>query len=163
MLLLTKHFVLCAFIIIVLLASCISTSTNRATRFDENDGFNVSCQNIMQVAQYWLGVPYRYGGSDYNGVDCSGFVQLIYKETFDISLPRTTDAMFSEGDYVRSARFNCGDLLFFRDVRGRGVDHVGIYIGDNRFIHASTTQGVTISNLDNSYYREHFVAARRYF
>lgn len=149
--------------VLVVFNSCLSTSVNRSARFNNNDALDVGCQNIMQVAQYWLGVPYRYGGTDYSGVDCSGFVQFVYGKTFDIRLPRTTEEMFDAGYFVRNAAYNCGDLLFFKNVRGRGVDHVGIYIGNNKFIHASSSQGVTISNLEDDYYQEHFVAARRYF
>ncbi|MCB0283281.1 MAG: C40 family peptidase [Calditrichaeota bacterium] len=143
--------------------SCSSTIYDRSTRFNENDAFNVRCQNVMQVAQYWIGVPYLYGGNDYRGVDCSGFVQAVYADVFRIDLPRTTAEMYENGNYVRNGIFECGDLLFFKDIRGRGVDHVGIYIGENRFVHASSSGGVVISSLESVYYKEHFVAARRYF
>lgn len=143
--------------------SCSTTLPDRSSRFSENDALDIRCQNVMQVAQYWIGVPYLYGGNDYRGVDCSGFVQAVYADVFRIELPRTTTEMYETGTYVRNGIFACGDLLFFKDIRGRGVDHVGIYIGEDRFIHASSSGGVVISNLENPYYKEHFVAARRYF
>jgi lipoprotein Spr len=130
-----------------------------ANRFN-ND---ITCSNIVSAAQPWLGTPYKYGGTDFDGVDCSGFVQQIFLQVFDVVLPRTTREMFEQGVFVRGGRFSCGDLLFFRNIGGRGgVNHVGIYIGNNRFIHASTTQGVVISDLAENYYAENFVSARRY-
>ena len=152
-----------AIIISSFIYSCVTTSVNRGSRFSQEEALNPTCQNIMDVAQYWLGVPYLYGGDTMHGVDCSGFVQVVFQETFNIELPRTTEEMYSSGNYIRDNVLNCGDLLFFKNIRGRGVDHVGIYIGNNKFVHASSSQGVTISDFDSDYYQEHFVSARRYF
>jgi len=152
-------------ILILLVAIIMACTAGRVSRpgrvvsYDEN----ITCNNIISAARPWMGVPYKYGGSDYDGVDCSGFVQQIYQQVFDISLPRTTEEMYAEGSFVRDGWLNCADLLFFKNVRGGGVDHVGIYIGDNKFIHASTSQGVVISDLASEYYSKHFVSARRYY
>jgi len=111
-----------------------------------------------------MGTPYEYGGKSYSGVDCSGFVQQIYKEAFSIDLPRTTEEMYNTGTPVRGNQWlECGDLVFFQGIRSRGIDHVGIYVGAERFIHASSSSGVVLSDLNSTYYQNHFVAARRYF
>lgn len=152
------------FVLILFLA--VSCASDRHQRFTiGNNRFNpeITCSNILSAVQPWMGTPYKYGGTSFNGVDCSGFVQNIYANVFDIQLPRTTKQMFSEGVFVRGSSFICGDLLFFKNIRGRGgVDHVGIYIGKDRFIHASSSQGVVITDLNDSYYSERFVSARRY-
>lgn len=139
--------------------SCSGTRPDRSYLIDQN----VSCSNIISVAQPWMGTPYKYGGIDFNGVDCSGFVQNIFQQTVNIDLPRTVDLMYQHGTFVRGGELICGDLLFFKNIRGRsGVDHVGIYVGNNHFIHASTSQGVVISDLNAVYYISRFVSARRY-
>jgi len=150
------------FVLLTLIIACTAGRINRQERIVSVDE-NITCNNIVSVSKPWLGVPYKYGGTDYQGVDCSGFVQQIYQQVFEIELPRTTEEMFAGGAFVRSGWFNCADLLFFKNVRGGGVDHVGIYIGNNKFVHASTSQGVVISDLTSDYYSVHFVAARRYF
>ena len=150
------------FLLVLLLAACTASRYQRPDRAVSGDE-NITCSNVISAARPWLGVPYKYGGSDYGGVDCSGFVQQIYRQVFEITLPRTTGAMFEGGAFVRAGWLSCADLLFFKNVRGAGVDHVGIYIGNNKFVHASTSQGVVISDLTSDYYSEHFVAARRYF
>ena len=149
-------------VVLSLMIACTAGRINRPDRVVSADE-NITCNNIVSVAKPWLGVPYKYGGTDYQGVDCSAFVQQIYQQVFDLDLPRTTDEMFAGGSFVRSGWLSCADLLFFKNVRGGGVDHVGIYIGNNKFVHASTSQGVVISDLTSDYYSEHFVAARRYF
>jgi murein DD-endopeptidase / murein LD-carboxypeptidase len=148
-------------VLLTLMIACTAGSIKRLGRVVSADE-NITCNNIISVSKPWLGVPYKYGGTDYAGVDCSGFVQQIYQQVFGIDLPRTTQEMFAEGAFVRTGWLSCADLLFFKNVRGAGVDHVGIYIGNNKFVHASTSQGVVISDLTSDYYSEHFVSARRF-
>lgn len=155
-----KRFVL-VFLITTTIA-CVSTRINRPGRMLSSDK-DLTCNNIISAAKPWLGTPYKYGGTDMDGVDCSGFVQQIYLQVFDIKLPRTTEEMFAEGSIVREGWLTCSDLVFFKNIRGSGVDHVGIYIGNDRFIHASSSSGVVISDLTSEYYSEHFVSARRYY
>ncbi|KAA3613196.1 MAG: NlpC/P60 family protein [Calditrichaeota bacterium] len=143
-----------------LISSCVSI-IDRSSRFKTSDE-NRPCHNIVSASKPWMGTPYLYGGNTKNGVDCSGFVQQIYLQVFNYKLSRTTEAMYGSGTFVRGNWLKCGDLLFFKNIRGRGVDHVGIYIGQNRFIHASSSRGVVIDNLTATYYVEHFVSARRY-
>lgn len=118
----------------------------------------------LEEAKTWLGTPYRFGGDDRDGIDCSAFVQKVF-EVEGEKLPRTTQEQLSVGSEVGiDEEFEPGDRLFFAFGRlGKGVaDHTGIYIGNNEFIQASSSKGVTISNIgDGSYYKQNLVAVRR--
>lgn len=109
--------------------------------------------------QQWEGVPYRYGGRSSNGIDCSSFVRQTLANIESINLPRTTAAQAQLGQPVARGNLDVGDLVFFKT--GRRSRHVGIYIGNGRFMHASSSQGVTISRLDNSYWQRHYWQSRR--
>jgi cell wall-associated NlpC family hydrolase len=113
---------------------------------------------IRQRGDDWLGVRYRFGGESRSGIDCSAFTRQIFRETFGMELPRNTALQVQEGVSVQRQDIAPGDLVFFR--RG-GTRHVGIYLGDNEFIHASASRGVTISNMDEDYYRRYYWTARR--
>ncbi|MEN8141463.1 MAG: NlpC/P60 family protein [Thermodesulfobacteriota bacterium] len=107
----------------------------------------------------WQGVPYRYGGLSKKGIDCSGLVHLIYRDTFHIKLPRSTKDQVGKGRSISRAELTPGDLVFFK-IPGKGR-HVGIYLDKNRFLHASTTKGVLTSRLDNPYWQENYWQSRR--
>jgi cell wall-associated NlpC family hydrolase len=114
---------------------------------------------LRQEYSRWLGTRHRLGGNDRNGVDCSGFVQAVYRNIFRIDLPRTTGEQVRQGHPVAFHQMRLGDLVFFTppdDPR-----HVGIYLGDSQFVHASKTSGVTVSPIDRSYWKPHFWKARR--
>jgi hypothetical protein len=113
---------------------------------------------IRQRGDSWMGTRYRFGGESRSGIDCSAFTREIFRETFGMELPRNTAMQVQEGSSVSRDDLAPGDLVFFR--RG-GTRHVGIYLGDNEFLHASTSRGVTISNLDENYYRRYYWTARR--
>jgi len=119
----------------------------------------VNASNIISTAKKYLGVPYVYGGSTPNGFDCSGFIQYVFKQ-HGISLPRTVAQMWNYGKSVSSLQV--GDLVFF-NTSGSGVSHAGIYIGNNQFIHAGSSTGVTIASLDNSYWKPRYFGAKRVF
>ncbi|HTY59554.1 MAG TPA: C40 family peptidase, partial [Bacteroidota bacterium] len=107
-----------------------------------------------------LGVPYEYGGTDLSGIDCSAFTGKVYATAVRVPLPRSTADQFREGTEVEKERLRFGDLVFF-NTTGESPSHVGIYLEDDLFAHASVTYGVTISSLENSYYRDRFIGARR--
>jgi cell wall-associated NlpC family hydrolase len=107
----------------------------------------------------WRGVPHRLGGASRKGIDCSAFVQMTFREKFGVTLPRTTREQALVGSKVRRAALAGGDLVFFRI--GPNQRHVGIYLGDDRFMHVSYSQGVMQSSLSESYWRLHFWQARR--
>ena len=107
----------------------------------------------------YKGAPYRYGGTTSLGFDCSGFVQRVYSEAFHKNLPRTTKAMMKTGKKINQKNLKPGDLVFFHP--SRKYYHVGIYIGNDIFIHASSSKGVTKSSLKNNYWQKKYITARR--
>jgi cell wall-associated NlpC family hydrolase len=107
----------------------------------------------------WHGVRYREGGLSKRGVDCSGFVYLTYLNRFGIRLPRTTAGQAAVGMGVRQNQLRPGDLVFFKTAWK--TRHVGIYFGNRQFIHASTSNGVMASSLDNPYWSQAYWKAVR--
>ncbi|MDH4070478.1 MAG: C40 family peptidase [Ignavibacteria bacterium] len=114
---------------------------------------------LLDVVSY-LGVPYRYGGGSKRGIDCSGFTLNVYRNSLGIALPRTAREQFQAGSTIPGDGLQFGDLVFF-NTTGNGISHVGIYLEDDLFAHASVTYGVTISSLESSYYRKRYIGARR--
>ncbi|MDV5170244.1 NlpC/P60 family protein [Photobacterium rosenbergii] len=115
--------------------------------------------SLDSVYRQWRGTPYRLGGTTKAGIDCSAFVQIGLAEVFQKKLPRTTGEQVRQGKWVAITELEEGDLVFFKT--GRTLRHVGIYLGDSQFLHASTSQGVMISNLKNPYWRSTYWQARR--
>jgi cell wall-associated NlpC family hydrolase len=114
-------------------------------------------QQLTRSALRFLGVPYAFGGTTASGFDCSGFVQHVFA-MLGIFLPRTADAQYDVGRPVTGGP-RPGDLVFF-DTYG-GVSHVGIYLGRGEFVHASSSHGVTVSHLSESYWAARYVGAKR--
>jgi cell wall-associated NlpC family hydrolase len=106
----------------------------------------------------WEGVRYKFGGTDKEGIDCSAFIQKIYRN-FDFHLPRTTREQIKIGKTIQKHELKFGDLVFFKT--SKTSRHVGIYIGNQEFIHASTKFGVTTSSLENSYWIKRYEKSRR--
>lgn len=113
--------------------------------------------NILETAKQFLGVPYKYGGSSPSGFDCSGFVKYVYG-LHGINLPRVAADQAKAGTRVSTPAV--GDLVFFAE--NGSVVHVGIYAGNNTFIHANRNQGVTITSLNQQWYKERYIGANRY-
>lgn len=130
----------------VLLASLVISLTGPATSKASASSFD----SLYSSARSYLGVPYKLGGTTRGGIDCSGFTQNVFKEN-GVSIPRTTGQQYSTGSAVAKSNLQQGDLVFF-NTSGRGVSHVGIYIGNNNFIHASTSRGVMVSSINDPYY-----------
>ncbi|WP_340614889.1 C40 family peptidase [Xenorhabdus thailandensis] len=126
-----------------------------------------SLDPIMVIAQLkdqlerWQNTPYRYGGMDKHGIDCSGFVYRTFSDRFNIQLPRTTSEQTRIGTWISKDDLMPGDLVFFKTGSGKSGLHVGIYDTNSEFIHASTSKGVIRSSLDNVYWRRVFWQARR--
>ena len=108
---------------------------------------------------FWAGSPYQFGGNTLEGIDCSSLVQQVFKSSFNITLPRTTERQVKKGYSIKKSELEVGDLVFFRT--GRNSRHVGIYMGDDEFFHVSTSQGTKISSLSNVYWKKHYWQSRR--
>lgn len=116
---------------------------------------------VITTAQKYMGVPYVWGGETPDGFDCSGFTQYVMKQN-GITIPRTAAEQFAAGTAVDKANLQVGDLIFFTTYKP-GASHVGFYMGGGKFIHASSAaKAVTVSNLDEAYYTQHYIGARRY-
>ena len=117
-------------------------------------------QKIVATAKQYIGVPYLWGGTTPSGFDCSGFVQYVYQR-HGISLPRTSKEQWTVGTAISKSALQPGDLVFFANTYTTGISHLGIYIGNNQFIHASSSKGVTITDLSNSYWATRYYGAKR--
>ena len=118
-------------------------------------------QTVLRRALALLGTPYRWGGTSENGFDCSGLVGYVFKTALGIELPRISRDMANSGEQIDRTALNAGDLVFF-SRRGRRVDHVGIYVGEGKFVHAPRTgKDVMVSSLDTGYWSHKFMQARR--
>lgn len=122
-------------------------------------GSNYYARRIIQSSFQYIGVPYVFGGTTPNGFDCSGFTRYVFANA-GISLPRTADAQYEMGTPVSYDDLAPGDLVFFSTYT-YGASHVGIYIGDSKFIDASTSRGVVVDSLNNGYWSSTYIGARR--
>lgn len=110
----------------------------------------------------WYGTPYKYGGINENGIDCSGFTNVLYKEIYNIQLPRVSKDIAENVKRKYADNLQEGDLVFFSFGKTGTVNHVGIYLHNNKFVHASTSKGVIISNLTEPYYGDYLVKCGSY-
>ena len=117
-------------------------------------------RNLYKFIENWWGTPYRMGGSTQDGVDCSAFTQTLMSVIYGLQIPRTAHEQKAFSTVVEEDELREGDLVFF-NTRGRGISHVGIYLLDNQFVHASSSSGVMISNLNDSYWHKRFIKAGR--
>ena len=124
-----------------------------------NSGSSYISNRIISNAMDYLGVPYVFGGTSPYGFDCSGYVQYVFANA-GISLPRTADVQYEVGTPVSTTELVAGDLVFFTTYTW-GASHVGIYLGDNKFIHASSSRGIAVDSLGSSYWSSHYIGARR--
>ncbi|MTH55033.1 NlpC/P60 family protein [Bacillus mangrovi] len=118
-------------------------------------------ERIVQEAKRYIGTPYRYGGTTVRGFDCSGFVGYTFKKSVKKVLPRTAADMYKKGSSISKSKLKKGDLIFFRTSSKKSPSHVGIYTGSGKFIHASSSRGVRVDSLSNSYWKPKYVGAKR--
>lgn len=112
-------------------------------------------KKIIESIDSWLGTPYKYGSMTKSGTDCSGFTLNVYKESCNLKLNRSAADQVNNVTLIDKDNLKFGDLVFFK-ISGNKVSHVGIYINDSKFAHASTKKGVTISDLNDAYYKKYF-------
>ena len=142
------------------------TSSGNQLQFKYSILLNVPVEEIRDEKMYtfiddWYGTKYRYGGSDKSGIDCSAFTQLFLNNQYGLAIPRTSVDQYINSKRVKKELLESGDLVFFRTTSGKNVSHVGIYLCNNKFLHASTSFGVTISDLSEGYYANRYVGAGR--
>jgi cell wall-associated NlpC family hydrolase len=136
-----------------MLKSGISTGIDRPFRDAEIE------ERLREEYRRWQGTRHRMGGNGYSGIDCSGFVQAVYKDVFGIDLPRTTAAQAKRGRSVPVEDLQAGDLIFFKPPTY--PRHVGIFLSGSEFVHASKESGVTVSRIDQYYWGKYYWTARR--
>ncbi|MGS2742992.1 C40 family peptidase [Halomonas sp. LS-001] len=136
-----------------------STGTDQRQRQVTDSTPAMVRQALLSQHQRWVGTPYRLGGTNERGIDCSALIQNVYRDTFNMELPRTTRQQVKQGRQINRSELQAGDLVFFNPPGPSR--HAGIYIGDGRFMHASSSRGVMISRLDNSYWKRYYWQSRR--
>ena len=139
-------------LMLALMAGCSSSPKVPTPAFEPgvapgSPDTGATLSRLYQQHDDWRGTPYRLGGQSRSGVDCSAFVQMTYRDVFGLKLPRTTSQQFLVGQPISKTDLQPGDLVFFRNG-----NHVGIYMENDRFLHASTRLGVTISSMNNVYW-----------
>ena len=115
---------------------------------------------LLESVDSWYGVHYRTGGNGKTGIDCSGFTVAVYAAAYGINLPRVSREQYRISRKISTTELMEGDLLFF-NTRGSGVSHVGVYLGNNKFIHATVSKGVMVNGLFEPYYLRRFIGAGR--
>lgn len=120
---------------------------------------NTSNVKLFQFVYDWIGTPYHFGGSSRKGIDCSGFTKELYSKVFNLTIKRNSRDIFSMVSPVRREDLQEGDLVFFK-IHSRSISHVGIYLGDGKFAHASI-KGVAIGSLSDEYYSRYFYKGGR--
>jgi cell wall-associated NlpC family hydrolase len=136
-----------------------STATEQAHRLPPMPTSETEAR-LLDAAAEWMGTPYRFGGTSKSGVDCSALVRAVYAGAFGLRLTRSTRTQVREGREVGRHELRSGDLVFFRT--GRNQRHVGIYLGGNRLLHASSSQNrVLIDDLGQSHFQRTYWTARR--
>jgi len=120
----------------------------------------VRSKKLYSFISDWYGTVYKYGGCDKNGIDCSCFTGLLYKKVYGVTVGRNTSLIYKESDHIKTSHLREGDLVFF-NAGTKDVSHVGVYLKDNKFVHASTSKGVMINDLGETYYKKYYYGAGR--
>lgn len=137
-------------------------SSNASSGSASSEGNNRrDADTLIKSAMGFIGVAYRFGGTTPRGFDCSGFMQYVFRQAFAVNLPRTSAQQATVGSHVSRANLQAGDMVFFRTA-GRRISHVGMYVGNDRFIHAPRTgKRIEVTSLSNRYWSARYATARR--
>ena len=141
------------------LSNVVFVPAGAASQNTSSSGFN----SLIDKGMSFIGIKYRFGGDgpEDGGFDCSGLVRKVFGDALGLSLPRRAAEMAKEGDKVARRELKPGDLVFFNTMR-RTFSHVGIYVGDNKFLHAPSKGGqVRVESMDSAYWQKRFTGARR--
>jgi len=143
----------------VVLSGCSSTLKQSSAPNVSMQAQSPVSQALLDQYKSWAGTPYRLGGNNRSGIDCSAFTQITFRDQFGLDIPRTTRDQLGSGSNISKSQLKAGDLVFFQT--GYKQRHVGVYVQEGQFLHASTSKGVIISRLDNPYWSKHYWTARR--
>ncbi len=150
------------FSLLILSACTITDNDYSHSQYQGQINDPIMAMAILNDQQYeWRGTPYVLGGQSRKGVDCSGFVQTTFKNRFGINLPRSTKDQANYGKKISLKQVKTGDLVFFKTGRGPHGYHVGIYVKEDQFVHASTKGGVIFSSLNSPYWKKAYWQTRR--
>ncbi len=133
----------------------VSTSKSGIELTEKDNG------DLYAAIDTWYGTPYKYGGCTTDGVDCSCFVGNVFKSVYGVTLHRTAADIQKDVKLIGRAQLREGDIVFFTNSNGK-VSHVGIYLKDDMFVHSSTSRGVMVSKLSNTYWNSHFYKGGRH-
>jgi lipoprotein Spr len=123
---------------------------------------SVTNKLLFEEIEKWLDTRYRYGGTTNKGIDCSAYTGTLLSNVYGLNISRTSSAQYAESEKIEKADLQQGDLVFFSTRRrGRGISHVGLYLGNGYFTHAGSSSGVTISNLSDPYWSSKFIGGGR--
>ncbi len=125
----------------------------------EKEVETVTNDKLIAFLEGWYGTPYKYGGNKKTGIDCSAFTCLMIDTMYNVSLPRTSREQYAAGRRIAKSDLSQGDLVFFNTTGG--ISHVGVYLNNNKFVHASSSGGVMISDLEDTYFKKRYVGATR--
>jgi cell wall-associated NlpC family hydrolase len=117
----------------------------------------VTNERLISFLENWYGIPYKYGGSDRTGIDCSAFSYMLMDSVYGVALPRTASSQYEMGVKIKKEQLQQGDLVFFNTTGG--ISHVGVYLANGKFVHAATSTGVVISDLEDMYYKKRYIGA----
>lgn len=137
-----------------------AAATSLAILFTAGAGNAFADTTLTSVVKSVYGTPYKYGGVTTSGFDCSGFTRYVFKK-MGVNLARVSTSQYKQGVAVAKSQLKAGDLVFFDTLNKGTVSHVGIYLGDGTFAHASSSKGIRIDKLSNSYYKARYVGAKR--
>lgn len=121
----------------------------------------ISNLKLYHFIDEWMGVPYKYGGKDKNGIDCSGFTGLLYREVYNKNISGPTSTLIDLTNIINESELKEGDMVFFHIEKKGKVSHVGVYLQNNKFVHATTKKGVMINDLNENYYKQHYFKSGR--
>lgn len=142
------------FLLILTLQGCSSNSTQTHSQTLAITPQSSTAHDLLTQHSKWAGTPYQLGGNSRKGIDCSAYTKITYQKVFGLNLPRTTIDQVTTGENIQRRNLAPGDLVFFRT--GSKQRHVGVYVEQGVFMHASTSKGVTLSRLDNPYWHQHY-------
>lgn len=141
----------------------VSKKTSILEKYSEKVGEEVKNEKLYTTIDEWMGVPYRYGGKSKSGIDCSNFTCHVLREVF--SYPSNfyfpSSKLAEQGEIINLKQAREGDLVFFSINSNSKISHVGIFLANKKFVHASTSKGVIINSLDEEYYKKRFAFIKR--